>query len=358
MISYKDLIELLRKNEEIDKKFHEIETRILSILNFRDLFEILLTEIQQQFRVPYAWITLIENCEVSDLVKYKESSNTLRTRIKIVERDLFTALVGHRRQPLLVNENIDPFFQLFPQGRNIMIKSIAVAPISLYGRTIGSFNQADFSRERFQPGIDTGRLEQLAIKVSLCLSNVTAHEKLKRMAYHDPLTGLLNRRVMESILSREFNRAMRYQTPLSLVFIDVNHFKKVNDTFGHDAGDALLKYLAGLLLEMSRESDVAARFAGDEFVQILPETTVDSAEKMLKRLQCHLADHPLSWQNNSIPFSISFGIASTEDDKIRRPEMLLKSADEALYRMKGSKNDERYECPQPYENAIAPGFDI
>ena len=110
MISYKDLIELLRRNEEIDKKFHEIETRILSILNFRDLFEILLTEIQQQFRVPYAWITLIENCEVSDLVKYKESSNTLRTRIKIVERDRFTALVGHRRQPLLVNENIDPTY--------------------------------------------------------------------------------------------------------------------------------------------------------------------------------------------------------------------------------------------------------
>ena len=131
MMSYRDLIERLRKNEEIDKKFHEIETRLLSILNFKDLFEVLLTEIQQQFRVPYAWISLIENSEVSDLVKYKESSNTLRTRIKIVKRDLFANLVGHRRQPLLVNENIDPFFQLFPQSRNFMIKSMAIAPISL-----------------------------------------------------------------------------------------------------------------------------------------------------------------------------------------------------------------------------------
>lgn len=353
MISYRELIERLQKNEEIDKKFHEIETRILSILNFKDLFEVLLTEIQRQFRVPYAWISLIENSEVSDLVKYVESSNALRTRIKIVERDLFMALVGHRRQPLLINENIDPFFELFPQDRDFMVKSMAVAPISLYGRTIGSFNQADFSKERFQPGIDTGRLEQLAIKVSLCLSNVTAHEKLKRMAYHDPLTGLLNRRVMESILSREFSRAMRYQTPLSLIFIDVNDFKTVNDTFGHNAGDALLKYLAELLLEMSRESDVAARFAGDEFVHILPETTATSAETMLQRLQCFLVDHPLVWQNHKIPFSISFGIASTENEKIRRAEMLLKNADEDLYRMKKAKTVKGYECPYQDESAVS-----
>jgi diguanylate cyclase (GGDEF)-like protein len=111
----------------------------------------------------------------------------------------------------------------------------------------------------------------------------------------------------------------------------------VNDTFGHDAGDELLKYLAALLLEMSRESDVAARFAGDEFVHILPETTAKSAEKMLKRLQNYLFDHPLVWGKNKIPFSISFGISSTEDKSIHSPDMLLKSADEALYQMKKEK---------------------
>ncbi len=358
MISYRELIDRLRKNEEIDKKFHEIETRILSILNFRDLFEILLTEIQQQFRVPYVWISLIDKSEISDLVQSKEDSNILRTRINVVESDLFTTLVGHRGRPLLINENIESYFQLVPQGRDYLIKSMAIAPISLYGRTIGSFNQADFSKERFQPGIDTGRLEQLAIKVSLCLSNVTAHEKLKRMAYHDPLTGLLNRRVMESILKREFNRAQRYRTPLSLVFIDVNDFKKINDTFGHDAGDELLKYLAALLLEMSRGSDVASRFAGDEFVQILPETSANSAEMMLKRLQSHLLDHPLVWGRNNIPFSISFGISSTEDERILRPDLLLKRADEALYRMKKVKTNRRYDSLYHHEGAISPGLDI
>ncbi len=339
MISYEELIDRLQKNEQIDKKFHKIETRILSILNFKDFFEVLLTEIQKQFEIPWVWISLIENSEVSDLIQSIEVSDILRPRISVVDRDLFMELVGNRRQPLLINQNIEPYFQLLPQGSDDQIKSMAVAPISLDGKMIGSFNQADFSKERFQPGIDTSRLEQLSIKVSVCLSNVTAHEKLQRMAYQDALTGLLNRRVMESILKREYNRARRYQTPLSLVFIDVNDFKKVNDTFGHNAGDELLKYLATLLLEMSRGSDVAARFAGDEFVHILPETTAKSARTMLKRLQNYLFDHPLVWEKNNIPFSISFGIASTEDEKICKPDMLLKSADEALYQMKKEKND-------------------
>ena len=337
MISYTELIDRLQINEQIDKKFHEIETRILSILNFKDFFEVLFTEIQKQFGVPRVWISLIENSEVSDLVQSIEASDILRPRIRVVNRDLFVDLVGNRRQPLLINQNMEPYFQLLPQNRIDQIKSMAVAPISLDGEMIGSFNQADFSKERFQPGIDTSRLEQLAIKVSVCLSNVTAHEKLQRMAYQDALTGLLNRRVMASILKREYYRAKRYQKPLSLVFIDVNDFKKVNDTFGHDAGDELLKYLAALLLEMSRGSDVAARFAGDEFVHILPETASKSAKEMLKRLQNYLFDHPLVWGKNKIPFSISFGIASTEDQRIRRPDMLLKFADEALYQMKKEK---------------------
>ena len=337
MISYQGLIERLQKNEQIDKKFHEIETRILSILNFKDFFEVLLTEIQSQFGVPWVWISLIDKSEVFELIQCVGDSDILRPRIRVVDRQLFMNIVGNRRQPLLINENIEPYLQLLPTDTHGPVGSMALAPIFLDGEMIGSFNQADFSEERFQPGIDTSRLEQLAVKVSLCLSNVTAHEKLQRMAYQDALTGLLNRRVMESILKREYNRARRYRTPLSLAFIDVNDFKNVNDTYGHDAGDALLKYMAALLLEMSRESDVAARFAGDEFVHILPETTAKSAEKMLNRLQNYLFDHPLVWSNMKIPFSISFGISSTKDPDVHNPGMLLKRADNALYQMKRKK---------------------
>jgi len=337
MKSYNELFKRLQKNEEIAKKFHEIEMKILSIYNFKDLFEALLSEIQNQFGVPHVWISLIDGNEVFTLVQTLATSEILRKRLCVIDRKTFLGLIGDRQKPLLINENLHAYFQLFPPNHSYQIKSMAVAPISLYGKLIGSFNQADFIKERFQPGIDTRLLDQLAIKVSLCLSNVVAHEKLQFMAFYDPLTGLLNRRVMESILKREFVRVQRYQTPLSVAFIDVNDFKQINDNHGHDTGDELLKHLASLLVEISRQSDVVTRFAGDEFVLICPETSANSTETMLMRLKGYIKDHPLVMESNKIPFSISYGIASTEDETILDPSALLKKADEALYWMKNAR---------------------
>jgi diguanylate cyclase (GGDEF)-like protein len=340
MISYEDLFDRLKKNEEIAKKFSEIEIRILSVLNFRDLFEVLLDEVQNQFRVPFTWITLIDQSDITRLVQSIADSKVFRTRMRLVDRKTITHLIGKQSKPILINENLDFYRKLFPIEANNSIKSMAVAPISLDGEIIGSLNQADFSKERFQPGIDTSLLEQLATKVSLCMSNVTAHEKLKIMAYHDPLTGLLNRRVMEAILNREFVRAKRYRTPLSLVFVDVDKFKYVNDTCGHDTGDELLKYLAALFLEMSRETDIVARYAGDEFVLILPETDTNKAKTMMNRLQTYLDRRPLETRKKIIQFSISFGVVSTETMKIQSADIMLKMADNALYQMKKEKSRE------------------
>ena len=337
MIKRKELFARLQQNEKIAKKFHEIEIKILSIYNFKDLFEALLSEVQNQFGVPYVWISLIDGNEVSTLVQTLATSNDLRERMCIVDSKMFADLIKDNQKPLLVNENLHLYCQLLPPNHSYQIKSMAVAPISLYGKVIGSFNQADFTKERFKPGINTSLLEQLAIKVSLCLSNVVAHEKLQFMAFYDPLTGLLNRRVMESILKREFVRVQRYKTPLSVAFIDVNDFKQINDTFGHATGDDLLKHIASLLVDMSRESDVATRFAGDEFVLICPETSANSTETMLMRLKGYIKDHPLVMESNKIPFSISYGIASTEDETILDPSALLKKADEALYWMKNAR---------------------
>jgi diguanylate cyclase (GGDEF)-like protein len=331
------ILDRLRKNEEIARKFSEIEAKILSVLNFKDLFEVLLAEIKEKFRVPFVWLSMIDKSDVSSLIQSLESSERLKERMTVVDRHTFLNLIGNRTKPVLVNHNLDPYFPILPQHTERLIKSIAIAPISLDGEIIGSMNQADFSRKRFQPGIDTSSLELLAVKVSICLSNVTAHEKLKFMAYHDPLTGLLNRRVMKSILEREFNRSRRYDCPLSVVFMDLDGFKGVNDAYGHDRGDELLAYVADRLMKMSRDSDTVARFAGDEFVMILPQTNAENAAMLMKRIQRHFMDNPLQIEGTSIPVSISFGGASTEDAQIRDAVSLLKKADEMLYRAKTSK---------------------
>ncbi len=335
----------LKRNEELAQKFYEVEKKILTILRFQDLFGVLLSEIKGQFNVPYVWISLIDNSDALHLIQSTTDLTELLTdSVNIIDASTFFALVGRQTDPILANEGLRPYYKLLPEDRNFLIKSLAIAPITMDGEIIGSLNQGDAAATRFQPGMDTSLLEQLATKVSLCLSNVTAHEKLTFLAYHDPLTGLLNRRVMETALKREVGRAKRYQLPLSVIFLDLDYFKNVNDTFGHETGDQLLKHLAWQLSDRSREPDIVARFAGDEFVIILPETNEEQAQALMERIHDHLKETPLVTKETEIPVSISFGVASTADialDDEEAPAKLLKKADEQLYIKKGNRSEKK-----------------
>jgi diguanylate cyclase (GGDEF)-like protein len=334
---YKKNEETYKENDEKAHKFFLIEKKILSILNFRALFEELLSEIRENCDVPYVWLSIIAKSELSSLIRSLESSNFLKKHLNLINRSSFTQLVGNTMKPKLVNDNLKPYFKLFPWHTKYVIKSLAITPISFDGEIIGSLNQADISKSRFHPGLDTSLLEHLAVKMSLCLSNVAAHERLKFLANRDPLTGLLNRRVMEAVLKREFARAIRYGNSLSVAFIDLDDFKRVNDTYGHDRGDDLLNHVAKQLIEISRETDVVARFAGDEFIVILPQTSAENAERLMSRLMVYFSKNPLQTGKISIPVSISFGVASTEDKSIMTPSQLLKNADQNLYRTKKEK---------------------
>jgi len=287
--------------------------------------------------MPYAWISIIEKCELFNFIQSLETFETLNKRINIINKKTFYNLIGTTTTPLLINDDLRAFSKLLPRHEKHRIRSIAISPISLDGEIIGSLNQAHILPGHFKPGLDTSSLEQLAVQVSFCLSNVTAHEKLKFLAYSDPLTGLLNRRAMENALKREFNREKRYRRMLSVVFIDLDDFKSVNDVHGHDIGDELLKYVASQLLDISRDTDVVARFAGDEFIVILPEASAVSTKILMNRLKDYFLSHPLNTPETSIPVSISFGVASTEDKSIKNPAMLLKKADEMLYKAKAAR---------------------
>jgi diguanylate cyclase (GGDEF)-like protein len=143
---------------------------------------------------------------------------------------------------------------------------------------------------------------------------------------------------METVLTRETARTRRYGGDLSIVFIDLNDFKKVNDTYGHDAGDTLLRHLSGILQKTCRDSDLVTRYAGDEFVLVLPETSPAAAAQLMGRLEKALQSHPFSLPGGEkVVVGLSHGIASLKDLPEGGPAELLKLADQRLYERKQDK---------------------
>jgi len=336
----RDIEELLARvegNEELAQKFFDVEMSVLATLNFQDFFAELLTKIRDKFMVPYVWMSMIVSSRATRLIRSYASPHIPGKHFKLIAKEKFEEIVASNPKPCLYNTELYRFKPLLPDGQGYLFNSIAVVPISLDGEIAGSLNFADIAKERFAPQIDTSLLEQLGVVVSICLSNVAAHEEIKALAFRDPLTGLLNRRAMEKALKREFGRSKRYKSPLSLVFIDLDGFKSINDNYGHDSGDDILIFVASALMELSRESDVIARFAGDEFVLTLPETDRDEAAKCMDRMQTYFAEHPMMMSEQAIPVQFSFGIASALDENIEDTDTLIKRADEALYQDKARK---------------------
>jgi diguanylate cyclase (GGDEF)-like protein len=181
--------------------------------------------------------------------------------------------------------------------------------------------------------------ESVAERFGLTLANLRLRDRLRNQSIRDPLTGLFNRRYLEETLSRELNRAERTSRPLALLLIDIDHFKRLNDTYGHDAGDAALAEVGRLLGRSFRSSDIACRYGGEEFVVVLPEaargfaaTRAEALREAVKELRVSARGAPIQ------PMSISIGVAHYPDDG-RTPEDLVRAADVALYAAKAQGRD-------------------
>lgn len=160
-------------------------------------------------------------------------------------------------------------------------------------------------------------------------------EKLQYLSEHDPLTGLNNRKILEQQLIYEINRAIRYKHALSVLMLDLDHFKLINDAYGHQAGDTVLHNFAKLLKSSIRKTDYAARYGGEEFVIILPETSLSKAEELAKQLCIQAATHLNFIENNKIKVTTSIGVCSFSEHG-ESWEELLHAADSAMYSAKDS----------------------
>jgi diguanylate cyclase (GGDEF)-like protein len=157
-------------------------------------------------------------------------------------------------------------------------------------------------------------------------------EKYQKLAHLDPLTQLSNRRDALYILKREQARIMRTKEPLSIILCDVDYFKKVNDQFGHNAGDAVLIELGEIFTDSIREQDCVARWGGEEFLFILPQTEAKSANIFAEKIQEKLQSHLVSYQNNKINVKVSMGIEQFKDNQTI--DEAINNADKHLYQAK------------------------
>lgn len=227
-------------------------------------------------------------------------------------------------------------------GYKVPTTSAVAIPFELQGRRAGLFflrtagddtilGTADV---QFAEGVIAASIA--AIEKAYDIEQAVRHqEEMKQLAETDPLTGLVNRRALSAKLSLEVDRAERYQTPLTCIVIDLDHFKATNDTHGHHIGDLVLQQVAQLLRREQRSVDLVARYGGEEFVVVLPETGATGARIFAERILRKVMAHRFGDPNHVIQLTLSMGIATLPDSRAANAEALLKLADANLLKAKG-----------------------
>ena len=213
-------------------------------------------------------------------------------------------------------------------------KKLVVVPLIAEGSRMGALVTEQSPRRRYKmDSRSLAMLEQFALHAALALSNVKLLRQVQRMAETDALTGVWNRMMFDQMLRKEAHRAQRDGTTFGLVMLDIDHFKNLNDTYGHQAGDDVLRRFAKVLERNARDFDVVARYGGEEFAVILPEVHLHEAVEVAERLRRSLTE-----VEAPLPITASFGVAvypvsaSTESS-------LIRAADEALYASKSGGRD-------------------
>ncbi|MEO8143107.1 MAG: diguanylate cyclase [Betaproteobacteria bacterium] len=217
-------------------------------------------------------------------------------------------------------------------------------PLLAQGETLGILHLLDAPLKDGKAG--EARLEEksklakiLADNIGLGIANVKLRENMRNLSIRDPLTGLFNRRYLEEALALELHRTKRNHAQLAVIMVDIDHFKKFNDTFGHDGGDAVLRALGAFLKEQVRGSDIACRYGGEEFMLILSPSTAEGARQRAEKIRADVVNLRVSHGNRDLgAITLSLGVAIFPDHAADAPG-LAKAADVALYQAKtGGRN--------------------
>ena len=220
---------------------------------------------------------------------------------------------------------------LFKKGYFVSI------PLMIEKEVVGVLNINDVDQDSFNVG-DLGFILNLSEFIAMSISNAVLYEQTNKLAVTDGLTGISNRPSVEKSLQIEFERSKRYNSPLSLILLDVDHFKDVNDTYGHQKGDEILIAIASLLKKACRANDIAARYGGEEFLMILPQSNAQGAFKIAERVREEMMKISFTGNESNFAVTVSCGVAELNKD-YESINKLIAAVDQALYEAKnGGRN--------------------
>ncbi len=230
------------------------------------------------------------------------------------------------------------------------MKSDMTIPLKARGQVMGAFRVACRRRHAFDPE-DFEVLKRCADMTAVAVETQRLLLATKRLAELDGVTGVYNHRHFRTLLDQEVERARRLERPVSLVMIDIDHFKRFNDTYGHQAGDEVLRHVAQLAARALRRSDAVARYGGEEFVVLLPDATIQDALPVAEKIRAEVERNPLTVGGMLRPLhvTISLGVAAFPADAINGPE-LVAVADRALYQAKSRGRNRVCHVPADVRN--------
>ncbi|HLP81224.1 MAG TPA: DUF484 family protein [Nitrosomonas sp.] len=346
-----NLIKQAQTNERKQQLYESFGFDIIGVTTPAQLSELLLCQMPKRFQLLDVTLILIDHHQDTEHLFFNPDEDVRRystNRLIILDTETDAHLIQSLPDRPLLGTDVMKKYRSMTGNLNssLQVKSAAMLPLMRSERIIGALLLLSHDINRYQEGIGTLFLQKLSAMTAVAIENCLNQQRIKEISYQDALTQAYNRRYFDLRLKEEIARCIRSDDDLICMFLDVDHFKKINDTFGHQTGDRVLKHMVSLIKEQVRSCDIVARYGGEEFVVALPMTTIQAAHDVAERLRLAICSATFNFNDKPLRFSISIGIACLKSLMTIQPldldtlsAALLDKADQALYMAKsGGRN--------------------
>ncbi|MCF8207320.1 MAG: DUF484 family protein [Methylotenera sp.] len=326
------LLDAATANERKLDRFDALERRLIAVSSMEELVNLLLVDCRDDFGLDAAELWLLDLDE--ELRRALPALPMVKPPRLLDGHGPLKDLFGATRSTRLIGPGADEGLLAVAFAPDAGVKSAALLPLIRQGLLIGSLHFGSRDPERYDRSSGTKFLDRLAAIAAIAIESMLNRERLRRAGMTDGLTGVHNRRYFDHRSLIEFSQAVRHRYPLACLFLDIDHFKAINDRHGHPTGDEVLRQVGGLIQRSLRTGDLAARYGGEEFVVLLPRTDEAGAREVAERIRQMVQDAPfVTPEGGTVSATLSVGLAMLPVEATSFGD-LLSAADRAVYEAK------------------------